>query len=117
VTKGNSRTVNDMRTIDADEVLKHTRRAVMFYWSGEADTAVVTSEDIKNAPTIDAVPVIRCEKCEYASPYKRMDGETGYYCMNEKNSFVYGQYMERTFHPVKEADDFCSYGKQRCNEG
>lgn len=74
-------------------------------------------DDIGNAHTIDAVEVVRCSKCRYADPYERMDGKTGYHCLYRHNSFTYGQRLDRVFNPVKEADDFCSYGERRCGDG
>ena len=60
--------------------------------------------------------VVYCKDCEFAEPYEREDGEIGYYCHNEKHSFVYGATWERKFNPVKEKNDFCSDGKRRTDE-
>lgn len=46
-----------MRLIEANALLLHQRRAIMFYPSGEANEAVVTVAEINNAPTIEAEPV------------------------------------------------------------
>lgn len=49
------------RYIDADALLKHARKMSGADWGGEFwDEAVLTS-DIKNAPTIEARPVVRGE--------------------------------------------------------
>ena len=40
-------------------------------------------EDIENAPTIDAVPVVRCENCQYWQPptyQEQEDGSTVGHC-------------------------------------
>lgn len=63
----------------------------------------------------DVVTVVRCEKCEYAERYERADGVTGYCCGHPKNIFIYGERWNRVFKPVKEANDFCSYGERRTN--
>lgn len=90
-------------------------------------------EEMKKIPTVDidrptrsqfkrmAVQlgykeVVYCKDCEFAEPYEREDGEIGYYCHNEKHSFVYGATWERKFNPVKEKNDFCSDGERRTDE-
>lgn len=57
--------------------------------------------------------IVRCEVCRWAEEYKRMDNRTGYYCLFRENSFEYGTNGERTFHPIKEPDNFCSYGERK----
>ena len=47
-----------MRLIDADAVLRHKRKMSGADFGGEA----VLASDIKNAPTVDAVPVSELEK-------------------------------------------------------
>lgn len=59
----------------------------------------------------DAVPVVRCKACEYAERYERTNGTAGYYCGHPRNTFTYGERWDRVFKPVKEANDFCSYGE------
>lgn len=68
---------------------------------------------IEDAPTVDAVPVVRCEGCEYAERYERLDGESGYYCGHPQSNFTYGERWDRIYKPVKEANDFCSYGERK----
>lgn len=56
-----------MRSIDADTLIDKS------YWHGEMPSYdnpfphgrdAVDVEDIENAPTVDAVPVIRCKDCK-----------------------------------------------------
>lgn len=54
-----------MRLIDASELLKH-----------KSDHETISTHLIWNAPTVDAVPVIRCKECIYY----RGDHE---YCVND----------------------------------
>lgn len=68
---------------------------------------------IDACPTVDAEPVVRCKDCEHAERYERADGGTGYYCGDPQNSFTYGECWNRVFKPVKEANDFCSYGERK----
>ena len=49
-------------------------------------------ENLKNAPTVDAVPVVRCKDCKYR------DGTPG------QPNILCAQMHE---------DDFCSYGERR----
>ena len=46
-----------MRAIDADALMPHQRKAVMFYWSGEAQENVITVSEIEKAPTLEVEPV------------------------------------------------------------
>lgn len=86
-----------MRLIDADAFLERMSRTDRFF-------GVVY--DINDAPTVDAVPVVRCRECKhcrnlpnglcylYTEPY---DNERGY-----KGEAV-----------CVEPDDFCSCGERR----
>lgn len=47
-----------MRLIDAD-VLKH------YATGGVTSVGILTCAEIDNAPTIDAVPVVRCAECKH----------------------------------------------------
>ncbi len=63
-------------------------------------------------PAADVVEVVRCKDCQYAKPYERNDGQMGYYCQHQNCTFLYGTNWERLFEPIKEANDFCSYGER-----
>lgn len=90
-----------MRLIDADAFLERMSRTDRFF-------GVVY--DINDAPTVDAVPVVRCRECKhcrnlpnglcylYTEPY---DNERGY-----KGEAV-----------CVEPDDFCSCGERRTDNG
>ena len=84
--------------MDEDELLYHSRPLAIAYLALTEDTSV---------------PVVRCKDCEHAERYERTDGTAGYYCGHPQNTFAYGEYWDRVFKPVKEADDFCSYGERR----
>lgn len=49
-----------MRLIDADKLERQE------YWGNERCFDYVDAEDIGNAPTVDAVPVVRCKDCKYS---------------------------------------------------
>ena len=51
-----------MRLIDADAVLRHKRKMSGADFGGEFWDEAVLASDIKNAPTVDAVPVSELEE-------------------------------------------------------
>ena len=61
----------------------------------------VTVHDIDDAPTIDAVPVVRCKDCDKSEPSNVWDGWI--FCRANK---------------VHQKDDnFCSYGERKDGDG
>lgn len=82
-----------MRLIDADELRSEF---------GVSDSDIIAKETIDDAPTIDAVPVVRCRECRKwdADPdsYGKDDGPKGK-CMKS---------FEETYD-----NDFCSYGQRK----
>ena len=95
-----------MRLIDADWVLEHTKPYELSDedWSVTGGTAIrLIHNAVDNAPTIDAVSVVRCKDCKWFA-----DNNGGEW---------YGCYM---FHVVRitpedapKPDDFCSYGERK----
>lgn len=49
-----------LRLTDADKLEKQE------YWGNERCFDYVDAEDIDNAPTVDAVPVVRCKDCKHS---------------------------------------------------
>lgn len=49
-----------MRLIDVDKLERQE------YWGNERCFDYVDAEDIDNAPTVDAVPVVRCKDCKHS---------------------------------------------------
>lgn len=96
------------RLIDA-EALGYTRVRI-FHGLKEDGTpcvggwnAVVMSSAIRQAPTVDAVEVVRCRDCKYWDNHS----------ICEVHSEWPDQY--NTGHSdYTEPDDFCSYGERRC---
>ena len=64
-------------------------------------------------PAADVEPVVPCKGCEHAERYERADGTAGYSCGHPQNIFVYGERWDRVFEPIKEPNDFCSFGKKK----
>ena len=91
---------NEKRLIDANVVLAKRFTAGLSDASGNnygyAD--VVLADDIENAPTVDAVEVVRCKDCNL--------------CWMRANEILS---CRRTGRNVSESD-FCSYGEGREGE-
>ena len=79
-----------MRLIDADDFIEQA-----YPLTG------VPLERIKNAPTIDAVPVVRCRECKYLRQYN--DKKETYFCANPRG----------IADPIIKRSWFCSNGKRK----
>ena len=60
---------NVKRLIDANELLRHNRKMSGADFGGEFWDEAVLASDIKNAPTVDAVEVVRCKDCKHRYSY------------------------------------------------
>ena len=76
-----------MRLIDADALMEKA------WWASAYD--VVDKDDIIDAPTISAAPVVKCRECVYAT----RPGDNIVHCDN----------FERDMMP----DDYCSVGERK----
>ena len=85
---------NEKRLIDANALIEEA--------NAEGAYGYVDAKQIADAPTIDAIPVVRCRDC------KRWHKET-LFC----DYMPYGEAQERV---NWYADDFCSYGERKDNE-
>ena len=74
-----------MRLIDADKLERQE------YWGNERCFDYVDAEDIDNAPTVDAVPVVPCKDCKHEF------GGSCILCGFQK----------------RKPEDFCSYGERK----
>ena len=86
-----------MRLIDADFVLEHIKPYELSDedWSVTGGTAIrLIHNAIDGAPTIDAVPVVRCKNCKYFG----LNDENVPYCLN------------RFGLDDPEPNGFCNYG-------
>ena len=86
------------RLIDADTLFAEFENVG---WYNNADRDEIAEPLILQAPTIDAVNVVRCKDCKYASDNK------AYGCM--LNHFNDNDY---DYHRMY-ADDFCSRGERK----
>ncbi len=87
-----------MRLIDADKL--HYSRIRIAHSDGIVGgyNAVVMSAEIKDAPTVDAVPVCRCKDCKYSEPWYR----------DKYRCFLWAETGIGVFE-----DGFCSYGERK----
>lgn len=99
-----------MRLIDAD-ALKRKSVPLLFPTKMEPCghipvpvNSVVVAE-IEQAPTIDAVPVVRCRECEHWKPSKSKAGNT-FSDMEYIGGCEFTNYYRRE-------SDFCSYGERK----
>ena len=85
-----------MRLIDANALLRHKRKMSGAEFGGEFWDEAVLASDIKSAPTVDAVPVVRCKDCKW------LYDEMGKYCCRSHRGLV--RICENSF---------CSYGERK----
>ena len=86
-----------MRLIDADALSSEF---------GVSDSDIIAKEAINDAPTIDAVPVVRCRECRHSSlpsGFTQRYGEPG------TLSCHFGPCNRRNVN----GNDFCSYGQRK----
>lgn len=94
------------RLIDADEL---KGKAFADPDDGEYFEYFVYCQDIDEAPTVDAVPVVRCRECENWKPY------------GSKAARKLGDPLERyggceIWNGGHLESDFCSYGERKVDE-
>ena len=91
------------RLIDGDLLMKTVFNDVVLVDGEVKGVGLILAETVDKAPTIDAVPVVRCTKCEHW--VKNDDGQ--YVCALFDIANSYGEPV------VTKPDDFCSYGKRK----
>ena len=90
-----------MRLIDADALMEKEYSRLR---EGEVLYRIPPSH-VDAAPTIDAVPVVRCRECKFYREFR-----TKRY--NQLMCMCYRMGKHDMEHPVK-PDDFCSYGQRK----
>lgn len=88
---------NEKRLIDANALLRHKRKMSGADFGGEFWDEAVLASDIKNAPTVDAVEVVRCKNC--VVPHNKYTG------CPELNGLV------------TPPDFYCPFGKRKDSDG
>ena len=78
-----------------------------------SDEDIIAKEIIRNAPTVDAVPVVRCRDCiafEEIGKHPTNNGGTSF-------GYCYHWEYEQGMSPNQvDGNDFCSYGKRKVDE-
>ena len=91
------------RLIDANALKESVMKEIRHYWN-EGEGGYYLAEDvipdIDNAPTVDAVEVVRCKDC------------VDCYAAKMRSGGIYFYQCLRNDIEVKQ-DDFCSYGERR----
>ena len=94
-----------MRLVDADEIRKkavpHTRGE--HGYAADIRKWAVLVGDIDDAPTIDAVPVVRCKDCKHCKKHPT----------SERVNICTNAVWNREYHPLVADYDFCSYGERK----
>jgi hypothetical protein len=108
-------TVNDMRLGDLDALMDEFRRYMIDRYDREkcaseencktCDRGCLWRKIVSKAPTIDAVPVVRCKDCRY-------------YRKNELGVMLcYNDFWNDAYAVHTNADDFCSFGEWKDGDG
>ena len=84
-----------MILIDANELMKLIPSEEM-----------VSKYAVANAPTVDAVPVVRCKDCKYLNPINKVP----LYAYCGKNNYIFHLWEEDT------REHFCSWGERGEND-
>ena len=84
------------------------RKLVSDFWNGVEDGSILYYEDtdnlMENAPTVDAVEVVRCNECIH---WYEPEGV----CLKIYSDGAVSPYAWQDRNP----DDFCSYGERKNN--
>ena len=101
---------NEKRLIDANALMEEAHWVIR---SDGTRVFAIHAEDVDNAPTVDAVEVVRCEDCKHWLKAKELS-PFGWCCQRVPDSAYVG-YRDRRF-----PEDFCSKGERKdngCNDG
>ena len=93
------KTASEKRLIDANALLRHKRKMSGADFGGEFWDEAVLASDIKNAPTVDAVEVVRCRECKHRGT-------------DDCIFHIKGEPADEEL-LLKLDNDFCSYGERK----
>ena len=93
---------NEKRLIDADRAMEIVRNQGIAHPNAYHLTNYATLI-LREAPTVDAVEVVRCRNCKYGDWDSKSDDAM--VCMRTKDGFW------------RSGNDFCSYGKRKDGDG
>lgn len=92
-----------MRLIDADALGIGTANPGVFQDRAYADGWNSAVSILENAPTVDAVPVVRCKDCVHYRETCDWDGCAYKACHHRADVII----------TKRASDDYCSYGERR----
>ena len=87
-----------MRLIDADELIE-TSDVFIVHTKEYGSIEVISVDAVGDAPTVDAVPVVRCRECKYRGT-------------DDCIFHIKGEPADEEL-LLKLDNDFCSYGKRK----
>ena len=100
---------NKKRLIDANDLKEQIIKEIHYYWNN-GDGGYYLAEDvipdIEDAPTVDAVEVVRCKDCKHWSYIPGLDK-----C---PHCVVFCGLHSKAYQT--KSDDFCSYGERKESE-
>ena len=98
-----------MRMIDADALEPHEQLEPM--GNGQYEyVEVVYKDDIDDAPTIDAVPVVRCKDCKHRHEDECPMQFEEQFDIDEGDGYYDTEYI---IHDYTQDDGFCSWGERK----
>ena len=98
----------EKRLIDANALVTIIKKEIHNYWNNGEGGYYLAEDvipDIDNAPTVDAVEVVRCKDCKYLWEISAVDRM--FYCRNKHGLSGIN---------IVEENPFCSYGERREGE-
>lgn len=93
-----------MRLIDADALMQNAE------YKGKHD--ILTAHDVVAAPTVDAVPVVRCGECRW---WDQKEGSLYGYCYACRHNFFSPNWEISILRTYRE-DFFCADGERKGGE-
>ena len=97
-----------MRLIDADALVADTS-----FFDGDDWHYGYSAKQIANAPTIDAVPVVRCRDCRW---WDKIEDSSMGYCHACKHAH-YSRNWEISIYRTHKWDFFCADGERKEGDG
>ena len=92
-----------MRLVDADAIVEYVRK-----YSPISDGADLLETWLEYAPTVDAVPVVKCEDCRFWSKYPGSSAAPQYHECMARMTHIGNLYTT--------AGEFCSRGERKDGE-
>ena len=98
-----------MRPIDADALMKTVFNDVVLVDGEVKGVGLILAETVDNAPTIDAVPVVRCRECKH---HRDKNEHEQQYLVEDILICTSPDATDDCWNAVW-PDHFCSYGERK----